>query len=695
MQTKRKGKAIISAMAAIMIVSVFAAMIGSVGAHSVGGEYNIIEMNPFPQKVLTGEDLDFSEGWRPEIVTVSRVSGGVVEWSITADANNQLKVSEEETQWTKSGAFFVNYLNPTTYDAQLSVSEPIMPLELKVGTRKVSSIAVGTKLTIDTAGMNLFPEDRVDFVIIGPYGQIKYDEINDQQFTNISVAQLTSYYGDNNLETTGWSLGDYSFQVKTRSDMACGLEAVSAIKELKIEIGEIEIEADMTSTVELDTVKLIVTGVADDEINVAASPLSDDVIFKAGIDDTPMAATNWFADTIDADGIRLYAVEFTDTGSYTIKVMVTGPAEIGGIPNPRVGDFDTVDITVYEKEVVFDLPSTVVIGDRITIKGTSTSGTYVSVYVDDILYKKLENIVLVDGEFRQEVMTTDIGMNVPGIVKLEAWIDCYTRAGEWRPTRSPDGTTNVLMLAPWLTAGLSTDSVDQEDDFVVYGTAPGSTDVTLLYVPPRGGGGKSLLDKWMTGLSPRRASVSTTDNTYSKKMTVQEDADSGVYYIIVLSSGMDGYWGMTGMHQLDVAFENKYGITDLSGPSIATKTQDQVVAILEDLTQTPGSDDLMRILTISVGNIDSLTLNPITDVVVGNPLVVNGETSRKDGSIIWITVKKPYYEIVPQAAIATDKTFSATFDTTGAPSGTYTVNANDGCGYTTATSVNIIAGTSP
>jgi hypothetical protein len=251
------------------------------------------------------------------------------------------------------------------------------------------------------------------------------------------------------------------------------------------------------------------------------------------------------------------------------------------------------------------------------------------------------------------------------------------------------------MLAPWLTAGLSTDSVDQEDDFVVYGTAPGSTDVTLLYVPPRGGGGKSLLDKGETGLSLRKASVSTTDNTYSKKMTVQEDADSGVYYIIVLSSGMDGYWGMTGMHQLDAAFARQYGITDLSGPSIATKTQDQVVAILEDLTQTPGSDDLMRILTISVGNIDSLTLNPIADVVVGNPLVVNGETSRKDGSIIWITVKKPYYEIVPQAAIATDKTFSATFDTTGAQPGTYTVKANDGCGYTTSTRVNIIAGTSP
>ena len=683
-----KGKAIIGiSMAAIMLASVFALMAGSVEAYSVGGQYNVIVKDSFPQKVLIGQDLDFSEGWGFEIVTVSRVSGGVVEWSITADANNQLKVSEEEAQWTKGGAFFVNFLNPTTYDAQLSVSEPIMPLELKVGTRKVSTITLGTRLTIDTAGMNLFSDDIVDLVIIGPNGQIKYDDVNHQKFTDITVAQLIDNYGDNNFETAGWSLGDYTFQVKTRSDVACGLEAASAIKELKLEIGRIAIEADMTSTVELETVKLIVTGVAGDEIHVAASPLSDDVVFKAGIDDTPMAATNWFADTIDADGIRRYAVEFHDTGTYTIKVTVTG--------GDREGDSDTVDITVLEKEVIFDLPPIVVIGDRITIKGISTSGTYASVYLDDTLYKKLVNIVIEDGEFSQEVRTTDIGMDVPGIVNLKAWIDCDKAEGEERPSRSPDGVTNVLMLAPWLTASLSTDSIDQEDDFIVSGTAPGSTDVTLLCVPPKGGGGKSLLDKGQKGLSPRKASVSTTDNTFSKKMTVQEDADSGVYYLIVLSSGMDGVWGMTGKCDLEAALDQKYHISSLTYGIICTKTQDQIVAIFEDLTQAPGSDDLMQILTIKVGDIDSLTLNPIADVVVGNPLVVTGETSRKDGSIIWLTVKRQYQEIVPQAAIATDKSFSATFDTTGAQPGTYTVNANDGYGYTTATSVNIIAEAPP
>jgi len=484
--------------------------------------------------------------------------------------------------------------------------------------------------------------------------------------------------------------------------MAGSVEAYSVGGEYNIiekdDGGAIRIEADTTSTVELQTVKLTVTGVAGDEIKVEG----ENVIFKRGADDTPTeinvtAKAPWFKDTIDKDGNRTYAVEFNDTGIYMIRVDVTGPAIIDGISNPRIGDYETVEITVSEKSVAFDVPPIAIIGDKITIRGTANSGTYISVFVDDNLYSQMCNLVIEDGEFSKEVRTTDIGMRIFDIAELKAYIDCNKRPGEDRPSRSPDGATKVFMVLPWLTASLSTDSVDQEGDFIVYGSAPGSTEVVILCVPPRGGVGKSLLDKDMKGLSHKKASVSTTDYTYSKKMTVQEDADSGVYYIIVLSAGRDGYWGMTGAHQLDEAFEKKYGITDLAGPAIATKSQDDVVAIFEDLTQSPGSDDLMQILALNVSDIakETLILNPIADVVVDDPLVVTGETSRKDGSIIWITVKRQYQEIVPQAAIATDNSFSATFDTTGAQPGTYTVNANDGYGYTTATSVNIIAEAPP
>ena len=683
-----KGKSVICiAIAAIILASVFAVTVPMVSAESRGDNFNQIVVQATPQKVLIGQNLQF-EGF-DGTVAICRMVSGDIENVYQADANNRIY----NVNWPTSGNYYVNYDAATKLGAaQLSVEKPDMPLELKVGTRKVASLAVGTNLIVDTGGMNLFAYDQVDLVVIGPDGQIKHDDVNNQQFTDITVSYLVDNYGSaaNTLKTSGWTIGDYTFQVRTDSENACGLEAVSPVKPLKILKGEITIEADTTSTVELKTVKLTVTGVADDPITVEASPLSRDVIFRAGIGDTPTGANyhvNGFTDTIDADGIRRYAVEFNDMGIYMIKVTVTG--------GDREGDSDIVEIMVLEKEVTFDLPPIVVIGDKITIKGASNSGTYASVYIDDTLYKKLVNIVIEDGEFSQEVRTTDIGMWRFGIAELKAYIDCDKRPGEDRPSRSPDGITKVFMVPPWLTASLSTDLVDHEDDFIVSGTAPGSTEVTFLCVPPRGGAGKSLLDKGMNGLSPRKASVSTSTGAYMKKMTVQEDADSGVYYIIVLSSVMDGIWGMTGQEDLETALHMKYHIPSLTTGIINVMTQDLIIDIFEDLTQTPGSDDLMQILTLKVGDIDSLTLNPIVDVVVGDPLVVTGETSRKDVSIIWLTVKKPYYEIVPQAAIATDKSFSATFDTTGAQPGTYTVKANDGYGYTTSTSVNIIAEAPP
>jgi len=311
-------------------------------------------------------------------VAVSWLVSGDIENVYTADANNRIY----NVNWPTTGAYYVAY--NTADQAQLSVEEPEIPLKLKVGTKDISSIAASTSVTIDTGGMNLFPEDQVDLVIKGPDGQIKYDVVNKQDFTDITVAELTSWYGNNNLETTGWTIGAYTFKVKTDDAQACGLKAESVVRPLVVLIGEIAIEADMTTTVELETVKLIVTGVAGDEIHVAASPLSDDVVFKAGIEDTPVDATNQFNHIIDADGTRKYAVAFTDTGSYTIKVTVTGPAEIGGIPNPRIGDYDTVDITVSEKGVMFDLPSAIVIGEKLDITGIANTGTYVDVFVADV-----------------------------------------------------------------------------------------------------------------------------------------------------------------------------------------------------------------------------------------------------------------------------------------------------------------------
>ena len=909
-----KGKAVIDiAITAIILALVFAVAVPIVSAESRGDNFNHIVVQQAPQKVLIGQNLQF-EGFEGTVAIYRMVSGDV-ENVYLADDNSHIY----NVNWPTSGAYYVNY-DPTLkkYDAQLSVEDADMPLSLK---------GAGTNIMIDTRGMNLYPEDQVDLVVIGPGGQIKYDGVNDQQFTGITVAELTSNFGSssNTLAIAGWYIGTYIFQVKTNPENACGLEAESAawaLELINVEIA-IAIEAETTSCIELQTLRLTVTGVPDDPIRVEASPLSKNVLFKEGIYDTPTGPDyhgNWFTDTIDADGIRTYALEFNDSGTYTIRVTVmggdrwgdsdtveitvseklvtfdmpptmtigenftirgtantgstvdiavddyvypllndlviddngdfsvdittaeiatffdTGPVILtayidraagagdafeacdgtaklfmqneagGGIaisasgtsvgkngtiilaisavpnynvsvttPNPAhtafeynrydftgtsnniiniapadtisiptdVGDCDShtaakningvwntmdatgilkfavhftdlgtykitatdygtgdptatrldaksLNITVTKKNVTFDLPSVVVIGGKITIKGTVDTGTYVSVYVDDVLYRKLQNLVIADGKFSPEVSTTEVGMDVPGIVELKAYIDCDMMCGDPEPTGSDDGTTGIFMVEPWLTASLSTDSVDQGDDFILSGSAPGSHAVWIVCVPPNGGGGNALTEERI-GITMDKASVSTTDNTFTKKLTVQKDATPGYYDIFVLSPGMDCVWDMTGNTSLINAINVKYHIPDITCPYDAgTKTQDQVIAIFKDLTQTPGSDDIMRMLPLKVGETDALTLNPIADVVVGNPLNVSGETSGKDGSMIWLTVNSEDQMIDVVITIAMDSAFNVTFDTTGFLPGTYTVRAYDEYGSTVATSMHIV-----
>jgi hypothetical protein len=242
-----------------------------------------------------------------------------------------------------------------------------------------------------------------------------------------------------------------------------------------------------------------------------------------------------------------------------------------------------------------------------------------------------------------------------------------------------------------LTAELSVPVVALEDDFKVRGTAKGQTEVTILSVPPKGGGGKSLLDKGRKGLSPRKASVSTTDDTFSKKMTVQEDADSGVYYIIVLGTGMDGEWGMTGQYDLEAALDQKYHIPSLTSGIINVKTQEEIKDILEDLVTTPGADDLMWKGKLKVGT-PFVKLDPIETVCIGEPLVVTGTSNRQEGYVIVVTCKGPV-ELAPHTVKVENDSFGCVFDTTGAKEGTYVVKADDGDGHLAVTSVNIIAET--
>jgi len=251
-----------------------------------------------------------------------------------------------------------------------------------------------------------------------------------------------------------------------------------------------------------------------------------------------------------------------------------------------------------------------------------------------------------------------------------------------------DGNTDeiavILTRGPELTAELSTTVVALDDDFTIGGFAPGSKSVNILSVAPKGGDGSSI-DGTGTGIYDTVTSISVVDYTFSRKIDVGWDVDTGRYLVAVLSPGLDGeYNGLpsgTGVSDFMTQLQNKY--------NLAAKTQNQILVIIQDATvDVAGSDDLLWVDYIKVES-PFVSLDPIADVGIGEPLVVTGESNRKDGYPIVVTCKGPV-ELDPQTVKLQNGTFSVTFDTTGAKEGKYTVKADDGDGHTDELTVEIV-----
>jgi len=577
-----------------------------------------------------------------------------------------------------------------------------MSLDLKVGGNSVSSITQGTALQVDFVS-NLNAADLVSLVITDPDGDVIKSWWSNilggyQIFDRISVGYLIYMYGTGlapGIDTTDWSLGTYTFKLKTKHFNAHGLWMSSNEKTLTIRKSAITISADKTAVPESKTVRLTVTGVTGHVITIDSSCWGG-TIFLGGLDNNPAAdTTSTFYDTIDADGKRTYAVEFDDTGAYTITVTDTTTV-------PQMTD--TVDITVIPKSITFDMPSTCAIGTVLVIKGTANTGDWVAIAFDDVIPAGYDKLTIgADGEFSKDISTGLISqsakLKAPRLVRVTAFINLDVTGMPFPvdvtrldPEPTDDGTTVVLLVPPSLTAERSNSEISLGDSFMVSGTAEGPRVVEILTVAPEGPSGKGLratpgiTSPWgapYTGLTYDRTSVSAIDYTFSKKLDVRDTANTGSYLVWVSNPGIDGEYGDNRGPNLPMALQNKYG-------DISSKTQDQVLAMLNELTTTTCNDDLywMDYIDVQSGYVE---LNPIEDVEIGQDLVVTGKTNRADGHPVLVTVKGPV-ELAPKLAYVDEGEFSATFDTKGIPAGVYTVTADDGDGHTVTTTVNVIKG---
>ena len=390
-----------------------------------------ISMDGNTTSVIVGQEVQFlCEGNKTGPVVVVDATEQV-EHIFTSDSNGRLDTSE-----MMEGLYNASYED---HWELLSVSWPWMCLRLEVGTEEVSSIARGTPLRINFTN-NLDDNDCVDLRIIDPNG-IRLDKNPAdpaQEFNDINVSRLLEYCSTNvskQINTTGWGVGTWMFYVKTNRWNARGLDACSNEMALTIYKCEISIEAGKNSIVELEKVMLIVTGVHKHNITINSSDHAH-TVFPAGYADNPYLPSIPFNDTIAADGKRSYVVCFNNTGVYTITVIDT-------ITNST----DSVDIEVLGKDVCLDLPRTIVVGDSFYLRGTANVGHSIDVFIDDVLYAPLNDVVLDAGLCFEKgvIANSSIGMGTPGTVRLKAWIDCPKNPGDAPPTEPADGEVEILL----------------------------------------------------------------------------------------------------------------------------------------------------------------------------------------------------------------------------------------------------------
>jgi len=628
-------------------------------------------------KILQGQAIQFynRSGGPVATVTLTGISGDAEDHEQFSDSSGKLDTGLKPL---KVGTYRANCTEGCD-NTTITVEEPYLRLKLKRNGKTITSIPEGSGFNIEL-NTNLDLYDGVTLVVKDPGGNTRKANADGTVFDTVNVDHLT----DLEITTAGWELGTYTFQVLTE-EYARGLDAESSREKLEIVSGELKIEAQKTEIVELENIRLTVTGLPDLEIALVVARNGERAIFPASRNDNPPSETyGGFTDTIGAEGEMVYLVHFDRIGSYTVKVQDR---------NSNAEDY--VDIAVIKKKVTFTIPETCAIGSDLIISGTANTGKTVDIAIEDVVVRAG---VAIDsaGKFEVKLRTPETyGTGTEDAIKIRGFINGGFSDGEDISEFNDDGSTLVLMVLGGLTAESSVALVPPGDSFTLSGTALGTKVVDILVVAPKGGSGRGMNptnseeNGLPSGIIYETASVSSATSLWSVELRVDKNADSGQYLAFVLTPGRNQvYDGVRNASVLDGVAE-KYFSGDLS--LLGAKTQEQIKAILtEATTGAPGSDDLMKTVKVTVG-LAEVMLYPLDDVVLGENLTVHGASNR-EGQTIIVRVLGPL-TLGPQFVTVNNGVFTATFSTLKALTGEYTVEANDGEGHTDTKAVKIVTPT--
>ncbi|MGB7532276.1 MAG: PGF-CTERM sorting domain-containing protein [Halobacteriota archaeon] len=527
--------------------------------------------------------------------------------------------------------------------------------------------------------------------------------VGDDNATN-GTTKTAPYYTAGAISLADLDTGTYTVEIKTEKTPCNMLDISSSEMTFTIRSEELSIEAAEDETGRGEDILLKVNGnpsatyyfAIENVVDSKEPEIEDTGDIKnhqigKGEGTTGSKTAAWIKTGSDGVADVKITTKRADERTYTMNVY-DGPMDDdrvlfaeGTYPKPSEiddsADDDYVDVEVTEAMVVFDIPSTVVIGEEVTIKGTVNAGDEVDILVEDEYIDKGDDAT-VDEDMEFEVKWKTEGMT-KGSYTIDVYINCpYEEYDDIKAASlDEDGKTSIRLVTGELTAEQPRSVVAEDDDYAIEGTATGTDMVDIVLIGPDGYPPADPGYGVENGLELVTSSVDD-DNEFSEDIAMVEGVDTGAWIAVVASPGRDGDYGST-----DIGAGNIDDLIDDLGLNFAGKDRDQIMAILTDNTiDVAGSDDLVVVLAFKVesGYVD---LNPAETVAIGEPLNLTGVTNREPGAIVTIdTFAGPMELPVGIAEVewptADEGVFAATIDTTDAVEGTYTLEADDGDGNT-------------
>lgn len=645
MKLKMKNKTMIGiAMIAIVMITLMAIVPG-ISAREVNSTNNVIiigeeniSFENIIDGVVTGPINDFSDTGK---------NSTVINFVINIDT------TEYENELVQAGYLVFN----TTTSFTVYFNRPLFTMEtltIDGADEEITSCVKGSSINISvkTNLENINNSEnalKVDFKITDPKGLAR-----DRKNVFLDTT------GNTEINFNGVDeVGEYTVYIATDDATCNGLDVFSS----NITFNVIESGVTMISNIDIQakTGEVIFTGTTNpkEKINLTVdSGTKENVFFVGG---KGQLDTDHIGDDIGLinvtslkTGTFSFVCNFSETGSYAIKAT----DEDGNSAKVTVNIISEI-VTVKTSKSFY------CIGEEIEIFGSSNIGDIASISIDDELVNNAT--IKEDGTFNYKWISSGV------IGSHKVTVEIANLPGS---DNIADATTSFILTSSELVVTVNKNIVALEDSFIISGFAKGTNQIEIITFAPKGNNNNRLDgQKYGADYTIYTISVSQTNGYFEKKIDISEEADCGIHYLAIIGKGNDGYYGSN-----EIATSLSLA---LSSYTFTNKIQTQMIAMLKDATiDAVASDDMFFETTIKVET-PSITINPISQIYIGETLTISGTYNREKYPLT-ITIERIGLHpnaIYTSNLITENNSFSINIDTSKWDLSKYSIQVDDSDGF--------------